>query len=314
MSDTDIPSEGATRLERGTFTSGLSVPDFAACLHMGMRPVGLVQGYCVMKWAWYMTGSPYNSTTFWSGASNSQYLTSYNCPHGFSYGYGRGQYGSGYGLGQNQAPAEHRVWGCNVQQSWVTQAWASGYNAAFRRMVQEAQDAGAHGVVGVIDSSSHLIEGAIREFHMYGTAVVVEDADRPEQIWTSYLAGERLAKLVEAGFFPVSVVAGMASVRVWSVCATEILTRGLYDQYGGVRPTDEIRQISDAEMQARRLARDQIKANLGPDMLQGAAFEGSWEEISEGDFERTCTLRGTRVRRVREAEPLPAPIPTVVLR
>jgi hypothetical protein len=299
MTATDIPPEAASRLGKKAFTSGLSIPDFAACLRMGLRPVGLVQGYCVMGWSWYATGSPYGSSLFWSGSSTSSQLSSYGCPHFSGYGY-------------NQGGAEHRVWGANVEQTWVSQAWGAGYNAAFRRMVEEAEQVGAHGVVGIVDSSSHLDERGIREFHVYGTAVVVEEAERTGAVWTSYAAGERLAKLVEAGFFPVSVVAGMASIRVWAVCATEILLHGGNDNY--VRPGDEIAQISDSEMQARWVARDRIKAGLGSDLLQGATFTDFWEDIGPGDFERISILRGTRVRRFADSDPLPVPIPTVVLK
>ncbi|HWE55530.1 MAG TPA: heavy metal-binding domain-containing protein [Acidimicrobiales bacterium] len=311
MSATDILSEATTRLGEGTFTSGLTIPEFAACLHMGLRPVALVQGYCVMKWAWYASGSQYSSSSFWSG--NRSNLSSYTCPHGFGY---RSSYtSSGYGRsGYQGVEPDHRTWGSNVDQRWVNDAWMVGYNAALKRMIEEAQGAGAHGVIGVVDSSSHLIDGAIREFHMYGTAVVVEGEPPPPQIWTSYLAGERLAKLVEAGFFPVSVVAGLASIRIWSVCATEIHLEGGYDPYGTVQPTSEIQQISDAEMQARQVARDRIKSGLGADGLHGASFETDWEEVGKGDFVRSCTLRGTRVRSVSDAPALPPPVPTVVLR
>ena len=169
-------------------------------------------------------------------------------------------------------------------------------------------------MIGVVDTSSHLIDDAIREFHMYGTAVVVEGADPPKEIWTTYLSGQPLAKLVEAGMFPVSVVAGMASIRVWSVCTTETLLRGSYDRYGVVRPTDEIVQVSDAEMQARREASGQVKRVLGHDSLHGAVLEVGRHEIAEGDFERHCTIRGTRVRRYKAADRLPAPTPTVTLK
>jgi hypothetical protein len=302
MTATDLPPDAASRLGKKAFTSGLSVPDFAACLRMGMRPVGLVQGYCVMRWAWYGTGSPYSSSAFWSASRKSQRLSSYQCPHYSGYGYNQ------------PGGAEHRNWGANIEQTWVSEAWGAGYNSAFGRMVEEAQQVGAHGVVGIVDSASHLIDAAVREFHVYGTAVVVEGAERPGAIWTSYPAGERLAKLVEAGLFPVSVVAGMASVRVWAVCATEILLRGASDMYNVITPVDEIEQISDSQMQARRVARDRLKAGLGRDMLQGATFSDSWEEVGAGDFEQTCVLRGTRVRRFTDAEPLPPPVPTVVLR
>ncbi len=297
MSSTDLPPETAGRLERAAFSSGLTVPDFAACLHMGLRPVALVQGYCVMKWSWYGAGSQYATSAFWGTGSFGSTLSNYRCPHSLYVG-----------------SAEHRSWGSNVEQPWVANTWQEGYNAAFQRMREEAAEAGAHGIVGVIDSSSHLVEGAIREFHMYGTAVVVDGAEPPPEIWTSYLAGQRLAKLVEAGLFPISVVAAMASVRVWAVCATEILLRGSYDTYGTVSPSDEIVQVADAEMQARRVARDRIKSALGSDSLHGATLDVGWHEIGEGDFERNCTMRGTRVRRVRAADPLPTPVPTVTMR
>ena len=49
----DVPEAAPRRLESGSFSSGLTVPDFAACLQMGLRPVGLVQGFCAMQWGWY---------------------------------------------------------------------------------------------------------------------------------------------------------------------------------------------------------------------------------------------------------------------
>jgi hypothetical protein len=209
---------------------------------------------------------------------------------------------------------DHRIWGENFEQTWVTQAWTDGFNAAYRRMVEEAQEAGAQGVVGVVDRSSQLIDAGIREFHIYGTAVAIDGADRRHSIWTSYLAGQRLAKLIEAGFMPVSVVASMSSVRVWPVCTTEILMGGSYDRYGAVSPGDEIVQVADAEMLARRLARDHLKSKLGHDALHGADLQVTRHQVGEADIEINSTLRGTRVHRFKEADPLPAPIPTVRLR
>ena len=42
------------------FSSGLTVPDFAACLDLGLQPLGLVQGFCVMRWGWYGAGSGFS--------------------------------------------------------------------------------------------------------------------------------------------------------------------------------------------------------------------------------------------------------------
>jgi Putative heavy-metal-binding len=295
MSTGDVPTEAASRLEAATFTSGLTVPDFAACLHMGMQPVALVQGYCVMRWSWYGASSMYYPRSNSQQGRYGSRLKVYNCPHYY-------------------VSNEHRSWGENFEQPWVAQAWVSGYDSAFQRMLEEARDAGAHGIVGVVDTSSHLIDNAIREFHIYGTAVVIEGSKPPANIWTSYLAGQRLAKLIEAGFMPVSVVAAMASVRCWAVCSTEILMGGRWDSTGMVQPGEEIVQISDAQMDVRHLAREHIRSQLGTDVLHGAVLDVGWDDVSEGDFEFHATLRGTRVRRYKPADPLPRPMPTVTLR
>ncbi len=289
----DLPPEAAGRLTSSAFSSGLSVNDFAACLHMGMRPVALVQGFCVMRWSWYGPGSMYNMSGYGARSQWGSMLSSYRCPHGYY-------------------SAEHRTWGENFEQRWVRDAWMAGFTTAYNRMLEEARQAGAHGVIGVVDTNSSLIDRSVREYHVYGTAVVVDGAPSGP-LWSSYLAGQRLAKLIEAGFMPVSIVASMASVRMWAVCQTEYLMRGQGQGYGYARYPGQIDQLADAQMQARRLARDHARSALGQDTLHGARLDvGRWE-IAEGDMEVDCILRGTRVRRFREADPLPPPRLTVRL-
>jgi hypothetical protein len=292
----DLPPEAAGRLTRSAFSSGLTVPDFAACLHMGMYPVGLVQGFCVMRWSWYgMNASRGYSTTYGMRQSGTS-IQSYNCPH--------------RGMGTT---AEHRRWGYNYEQPWVTKAWADGFNKAYRRMIEEASDAGAHGVVDIHDANTQLIDAGIHEFHLLGTAVVIEGAPKPKRIWTTYLAGQRLAKLVEAGFMPVSILASMTSVRVQAICSVETLMRGSYDTWWMVNPGDEVTQLADAQMSARLRARDHIKGAIGKDALHGASIEMSERELGEGDMDVSCILRGTRVHRVADTPALAAPLPTVRL-
>jgi hypothetical protein len=209
--------------------------------------------------------------------------------------------------------AEHRRWGYNYEQPWVTKAWADGFNSAYKRMIEEAADAGAHGVVDIHDANTQLIDADIREFHLLGTAVVVEGAPKPKRIWTTYLAGQRLAKLVEAGFMPVTILASMTSVRVQAICSVETLMHGRYDNWGVVKPGDEITQLADAHMAARLRARDHIKGAIGKDALHGASIEVSERELSEGDMDISCILRGTRVHRVADTPALAAPLPTVRL-
>lgn len=299
MTAADVPPEAKGRLGRGAFSSGLSVPEFAACLGMGMRPVGLVQGFCVMQWSWYGAGSMYLRSGYGAGSTWGTALSTYQCPHGY-------------------VSSEHRSWGENFEQPWIAQAWQQGFNTAYQRMVEEAAQAGADGIVGVVDRITGLIGTGVREFHLLGTAVAVDGqaAGRSRSrggIWTTYLAGQRLAKLLEAGFVPVSIAGAMSSIRVWEVCTTEILMRGGYDSWGMVTPGGEIRQVSDAHMAARRRARDYIRTSLQGGILHGAKMAVSEHELGEGDREITCVIRGNAVRPERQAAPLEAPLPTVRL-
>src|SRR6202789_1561999 len=125
MADTaDLPEAAIRRLDSSAFSSGLTVPDFAACLDLGLQPVGLVQGFCVMRWGWYGAGSSYmrgtNPYSYGAGAQASgAYSETYQCRHGY-------------------VSAEHRMWGQNLEQTWIETAWADGYGSAYSRMLEEA--------------------------------------------------------------------------------------------------------------------------------------------------------------------------------
>ena len=72
----------------------------------------------------------------------------------------------------------------------------------------------------------NLVENAIRhapEASEVRVSAVRVDGGQPPAggtPWTTYLAGQRLTKSIEAGYMPVSVVATFASVRVWAYCMT----------------------------------------------------------------------------------------------
>ena len=295
--ETDLPEAAVRRLEASSFSSGLTVPDFAACLELGLRPVGLVQGFCVMQWGWYGAGSsfmrgmnPYTP----SGQQAGGYSQTYRCPHGF-------------------VSAEHRMWGQNLEQPWVEAAWESGYGTAYRRMVEEAQAVGAHGVIDLKDRISHVSESSTTEFHFLGTAVVVEDGAPPAGgvPWTTFLAGQRLTKSIEAGFMPIAIVASLASVRVWAYCVTEYLMEGSMG-WGSNQPV-VVEQVSKAHMAVRQLARKHVRPQLAGDELHGARMDVSGRELSQGDEVIDCTLRGNRVRRFKDYDEIAAPRPTVRL-
>jgi hypothetical protein len=300
---TDLPEAAVRRLESSAFSSGLTVPDFAACLELGLEPVALVQGFCVMRWGWYGPGSGYMrgaSPYSWGGGGGQQgggFSEVYQCPHGY-------------------VSNEHRTWGQNLEQPWVEKAWAEGYGSAYSRMLEEADALGAHGVLGVVDRVSHLADTGTTEFHFLGTAVRVESGPAPVpgsgRLWTTYLAGQRLTKSIEAGYMPVSVVATLASVRVWAYCITEFLMEGTR-AWGGPTGSHEVEQVSRAHMAARQLARTHVRQQLGGDALHGATLAVHRRELSQGDEVIECTLRGNRVRRFKDFDQVEAPRPTVRL-
>jgi Putative heavy-metal-binding len=295
---TDLPEAAVRRLESPAFSSGLTVPDFAACLDLGLQPVGLVQGFCVMRWGWYGAGSGYmrGVNPYAPGAQSAgSYSETYRCPHGY-------------------VSNEHRMWGQNLEQSWVEEAWSEGYNSSYSRMLEEATALGAHGVIGVVDQVQNLADTGTTEFHFLGTAVTVEGGPPPAGgvPWTTYLAGQRLTKSIEAGYMPVAVVATMASVRVWAYCMTEYLMEG-NRMWGGPAEPQEVSQVSKAHMAVRQLARKYVRQQLEGDALHGARIEVAHRELSQGDEVIDCTLRGNRMRRFKDFDDVPAPRPTVRL-
>jgi len=295
----DLPEAAARRFSEGAFTSGLTVPDFAACLQMGLEPAGYVQGFCVMKWgSWqfYPGAGPYGGYGPNVAGTHGGYSESWQCPHGF-------------------VSAEHRVWGQNYEQPWVEDAWANGFTSAYERMIEEASALDAHGIVGLVDTSAPLGDLGVLEFRVQGTAVRVKDGPPPAdgRPWTTYLAGQRLAKLIEAGYMPVSIAATVASVRVWASCITAYLTEGTNPGWTSQVVGAEIEQTARAQMAVRRIARERVRAQLGGDSLHGASMSTRERELGEGDADLQCILRGNRVRRFKEFDPMPAPRPTVRL-
>lgn len=302
-----IPDAASRRLTGGAWSSGLSVADFASCVQMGLRPVGFVQGYAVMQWSWYMAtrmGAGFGAfgpgVRWWQQQQEGQYLERWNCPHGY-------------------VGAEHRLYGVNVEQTWLEQSWAGGWDLARSRMIEEATALGASGVIAVSDDVRPLLGPNTLEFRSSGTAVVVDGAPPPKAPFTTYLAGQRLAKLFEAGFSPVSVVATLASVQMIGYCITHYQLAGTApgtwfgSGAGGVAGVAPVEQVNRAHAATRRLAREHLRRRLGPDHLHGATMEQSEREVGEGDLVIDCLVKGNRVRRFKDFDPLPEPAPVVPL-
>jgi uncharacterized protein YbjQ (UPF0145 family) len=291
----DLPDAAQCRLAQGAFSSGLSVSDFAACLEMGLEPVGLVQGFCAMQWGTYTMGGGIGRGLTPFGGSQGGYVQDYQCPHGM-------------------ISAEYRMWGQNYEQTWIESSWREGFTSAYSRMIEEVQMLGAHGVVGVIDSENPLSEAGVIEFHLRGTAVRVLDAPPPTDVpWSTYLAGQRLVKIFEAGYVPVSIVVSVASIRVWASCITEYLMEGTGGIWSSSGDVVEVDQIVSAQGKARDIARSQARAQLHGDALHGASLGVVTREFAKGDLEIQSGLSGNRVRRFKNFDSLALPQPTVRL-
>jgi hypothetical protein len=113
---------------------------------------------------------------------------------------------------------------------------------------------------------------------------------------------------------PVSVVAALSSVRIWAYCMTEYLMEGRAYTFAqsGV-PVQEVDQVTKGHVAVRQLAREHVRRQLDGDILHGASISTYERQVASGDEVLECTLRGTRVRRFKDFDPLPAPQPTVRL-
>ena len=276
------------------WSSGLSTNDFAACLTSGLQPLGFVQGCSVVPWLFY--GAPFSATGFGFGSSFQQpsgYFEQFNCPHGF-------------------VSAEHRIAGYNYEQTWVEDAWETSFFSALKRLTDEAQHLGAHGVIGIAERAEHHGDISAFEMSLSGTAVLVEGADPPSQPFTTFLAGQKLNKLVEAGFAPVSIAQSFVSVGVYGSCITEYQLRGGVTWGYGMAPTGEIDQVARAGTAARMMARESIRKQLAGDVLHAASLTAR-EHESQGGPQIEVKICGNRVRRFKEFEQLPSPRPVVRL-
>jgi hypothetical protein len=274
----------------------LSTSDFAACVEAGYVPLGFVQGCSVISWGWgsSMT-TPFGLGYSPSGSSATRgYSEQFGCPHGF-------------------VGAGHRMYGLNYEQDWVEDAWRLGFSGSYQRLIDEAARLSAHGVIAIVDRVVHDPDTATYRFTIEGTAVKVAGAPDSKALFTTFLAGQKLNKLLEAGYAPVSVVAEFISIQVFSSCITEYLLAGRGAVGWGPPVGGEIDQVSRAHDAARHVARERVRAHLGSDRLHAAHLEVREREVMGSGPQIDVMLKGNRVRRFKSYDPLPPPRPVVRL-
>ncbi|MHB1927969.1 MAG: heavy metal-binding domain-containing protein [Acidimicrobiales bacterium] len=259
---------------RGAFDSGLTTPDFAACLSMGLQPVALVQGFYVGQLgAW----SSYRATP----------SHTYPCPWGWR--------------GTNEHPPP----GWIGTQDAVDEAWATAFATAHQRLLQEAQAVGAHGVVGIRVDMSHPTSQQSSEVHLYGTAVRLAGAGRGA-VWTTRIAGHKLAKLVEAGYAPASVLYARCTAVMYEGCYMEHYGSSMVPAGTALTPIQDVHNL------ARSRALQQAWQLTGGHSLYDV--ELSAHETEGQTMYVSCQVLGSVVRRVRPTLPLGTPVATVALR
>jgi uncharacterized protein YbjQ (UPF0145 family) len=180
-----LPPAAAARMARfqadGVRTSLLDVPGMASVSGVGLPPVGEVMGCMVQHMGW----------------------------QGFG---GCGVYGPGGGWGAGWSAARTVTSGSSARYAGYApyvDALYRGYDTAIGRMVTEARAMGADGVVGVRLTVEHLGQDN-REFVALGTAVRGTGAVHPPTPFVTDLPGADVAKLLHAGWVPVSIAFGIS--------------------------------------------------------------------------------------------------------
>jgi uncharacterized protein YbjQ (UPF0145 family) len=267
----------------GVRTSLLDVRGAVSVTGVGLPPVGEVMGCMVQHLGWQGFGG---------------------C--GF-YGYGWSAGGTTVTSGSGARYAGYRPYVDALYRGWDT---------AIGRMVTEAQAMGADGVVGVRLSVEHLGQDN-REFVALGTAVRAEQVGaragrHPARPFVTDLPGADVAKLLHAGWVPVSIAFGI-SVAVRHDDAYTL------SQAGPWSGNTEVTGYTELVQHVRADARRQFAAHAARAGAEGAIVSDMdlhmWErEPGEGhrDHVAESTVRGTAVARYARGRTAPTRALTVL--
>jgi uncharacterized protein YbjQ (UPF0145 family) len=183
-------------------------------------------------------------------------------------------------------------------------------DAALARIIAEARDLGAHGVVGVRLIRRHLegVGGAL-EFTAIGTAIRRSGGPNLERPFMSHLDGVAFGKLLHGGYVPVSLVIGIGAVEIDPGCTTEWMLRS----WNNAR----IDQISDGIEMARMLGISRLEGELeavDADGAVGVDVQFTNHEVATGALLVELISIGTAVRRYAKDPMDEVPLPIMRLR
>jgi uncharacterized protein YbjQ (UPF0145 family) len=113
------------------------------------------------------------------------------------------------------------VMGCVVSRhDDVTSGLRRGYATALDRLRAEATALGADGVLA-IGCTVTRVSATVHEFVVLGTAVRAVRGKRPPRPFTTGLSGPDVAKLLLAGWVPVTVAIGIDSATAYDLAMTD---------------------------------------------------------------------------------------------
>ncbi len=198
---------------RRAWSSNLSVPELAAIRGAGYQPAGFVLGASVYRFA--ATSGLGTRTVPGAGGGG--------VPGGAPFTGWGGSFGGatgGFGIGQGMAMGYYGA-GVTVELEDYEAGIVEASQLALDRMIAEARDYGAHGIVGVRIRQRHIgtpVPGV--DFFVTGTAVVRPGEPSAEMPFSSHLSGQDFAKLIGRGYEPRGFVLGIAAVRAYEGWAT----------------------------------------------------------------------------------------------
>ena len=290
-----LPIAAQERIEelregQAAWTSDLSVAELAAITHAGFEPVGMVMGSSV-----YYIGAQWGYVNVYGNAGGGHVRT-YPCPHGYGF----------YGMG---AGADHR-YGYNWEHSFYESGVVACRDAALMRILHEASDLNAHGVVGVRFIRRHLEGvGNSMEITMIGTAIRRAGQPPLRTPFMSHLDGVSFGKLLHGGYVPVAFVVGIGVMEIDPGCQTEWQLRS----WSNAR----VDQISDGLEDARQLGINRLEAEVARGDAVGAVgvdVEFTTHELMGESMLVELYLTGTAVRRYAKDPLDETPLPIMRLR
>lgn len=269
-------------------TSALSVAQAGAVRRLGLVPLSFVMGSAVMQVV-SSAGGAMGPTMMGGGpyGMRAPGVTSFPCAHMMGFG-------------------EH--WGYNAEDRGYAGSVGSGYDLALRRLVEEATQRGAHGVVGVELAVRDLVGGwSTWTFLATGTAVTMPGAPLPSVPFVTNAPAQQVERLVALGLAPAAVVTGVGACYVQPNCRT----RGDPTVPG---PVDQLPHALGIARSRARQALHELAGHHGGDGVVHTWWTDRRVPAWGEGFIQTAVATGTVVRRFADTKVPAAPRPVVPLR